>query len=205
MATQSTNREEFIGRRFGRLVVIEYKNYKNTYVECDCGNQKRVCAGSLSRGLTTSCGCVRREMLGSRNRTHGMTGLREYSIWKNIKSRCFNKSNPRYERWGGRGITMCERWALSFTDFLADMGSCPEKFSIDRINNDGNYEPGNCRWASPQEQANNTRRNIIVEHEGRRQNVSQWARELGLKPVNVHHRIFRGVAPHKALFGRGYK
>lgn len=154
-----------IGSRFGRLIVIDLlpkkvtdrKSYAMARVRCDCGVVREVFAENLRAGRTTSCGCWRA-------RTAAIAGnplerkSPEYRAWANMKDRCENPRHRRYLDWGGRGIRVCERWR-AFANFLADMGRRPSAdHSLDRINNDGNYEPGNVRWATSSEQAQNRKR-----------------------------------------------
>lgn len=129
--------------------------------KCDCGNMTTVGSGALRSGLTRSCGCLHREMMLARNTTHGLAPRqgkpRAYSSWTNMMRRCTHENDPRWPEWGGRGITVCERWR-DFANFLADMGECPPGMSLDRYpDNNGNYEPGNCRWTTPHEQLVNSR------------------------------------------------
>jgi hypothetical protein len=149
------------GQRFGRLVVMERCPRRTTIKGswwrclCDCGSYAEIAASVLVGGKTRSCGCLHREQLGDRNRTHGATGTRTHRIWKSIKTRCLNPRNHAYAAYGGSGVALCERWH-AFEGFLADMGECPDDMSIDRFPNaDGNYEPGNTRWATRDEQARN--------------------------------------------------
>lgn len=126
----------------------------------------------------------------ARNFKHGHAQVgkvtREYKIWSNMKQRVLNQNNSDYKLWGGRGIQICDRWLNSFEDFLSDMGPCPPGLTIDRWPNpNGNYEPGNCRWATIQEQGNNRRTNHLLTLNGRTQTIAQWSRELGLKKVTL--------------------
>lgn len=124
----------------------------------------------------------------------------ERSVWNGMKKRCLDPANDSYKYYGGRGIKICSRWLKSFDDFYSDMGPRPsEKHSIDRINNNGNYEPGNCRWALPFDQNNNKSDNRIIEHDGKRLTAGQWERELGLWDGEVHYRLSLGWSEFKSL------
>ncbi len=160
--------KNILGKRFTRLTVAllmperSKKGYAQWLCECDCGNPVVVPTNSLSEEHTRSCGCLNRDLTGERARTHGKSraGLSEYDAWKSMLRRCYTKTNPRYSDWGGRGISVCDRWRTSFENFLSDMGlKSDPSLTLDRINNDGNYEPSNCRWATYLEQSKNKRRN----------------------------------------------
>lgn len=149
--------QDITGQRFGRLIVLSLYRRGSSGVHsrwlclCDCGQTRVASGSSLKRGRTTSCGCGRI--------THGSWGSPTYRSWHMMLQRCTNPRNTHYAYYGGRGITVCERW-LKFENFLADMGERPLGTSIDRIDVDGNYEPGNCRWATPKQQMNNRRRSV---------------------------------------------
>lgn len=121
-------------------------------------------------------------------RKHGLTGTRTYNTWINMRQRCQNPNNDRYADWGGRGIRVCDRWS-SFENFLTDMGEAPAGMSIERIDNDGDYEPGNCRWATRAEQSRNTRRSRMVMHEGETMGVSDWSKRLGVSRACLRRRL----------------
>lgn len=150
------------GQRFGRLFVLHRDEGRRLHwiCQCDCGEIVSVQSNNLASGNTSSCGCLQREKAreyapGGRP-THGMYKTRVYTIWVGMIQRTRNPNIPNWHNYGGRGIRICDRW-LRFENFLADMGEPPAGLSIDRINNDGNYEPGNCRWATAKEQIHNRR------------------------------------------------
>jgi hypothetical protein len=131
---------------------------------------------------------------------HGLRKTAEYNAWNNMKRRCYEKTNSVYRYYGGRGIRVCERWRNSFTAFYEDMGPKPNAtYTLDRIDNNGNYQPDNCVWAAKEEQANNKRNNTIVAFNGRYQTIAQWCKELGLPYDRTQQRLRRGWAPKRAF------
>ena len=170
------------GKRFGRLTVLSLSHVTSRRERywlclCDCGSEHVVSRGNLVNSQIMSCGCLRSELARSHLVTHGharqqTSGVkRTYRIWKAMRKRCLNPNASNYARYGGRGIEVCERWSR-YQNFLADMGESPDGRSIDRINNDGNYEPGNCRWATASEQRRNQR-----PHKTKRSSASPQPRE----------------------------
>lgn len=191
------------GKRYGKLLVRYYvgKRGGQPYwlCQCDCGQYTVVYAGSLRRGATNSCGCLAQECAKSRG-THRMTGTAEYCTWTRIIQRCTDTKYHGYHKYGGRGISICGRWRQSFEAFLEDIGPRPTpKHSIDRIDNDGNYEPGNCRWATAREQANNRRTNRLLTVDGETWTVAQWAERTGLPDHVIRTRLHRGWTPRRAI------
>jgi hypothetical protein len=172
--------------------------------ECDCGTRRDVCWENLASGTSRSCGCLTREATKKRSTTHGHTrGKREktrtYVSWQEMKTRCTNPNRHDYERYGGRGIKICERW-LRFEAFLEDMGEAPDGTSIDRFpDTNGNYEPGNCRWATLKEQGRNKRNNVLLTLNGRTQCIAAWAEETGIGSRCLRLRIKRGWTHERIL------
>ena len=192
---------DLVGKKFGRLLVKEQAG-RNIHKQpmwrciCDCGELKIVAGFRLRYGKTSSCGCYRRELTKHKALVHGDHGTPEHRVWEAIKRRCLNKNSTQFKHYGGRGITVCSRWMKSYENFLADMGRKPSpKHSIDRINNNELYSPENCRWVTHTEQMNNTRSNRLLTFRGKTQNLTQWAKEIGIGGSTLHHRIVRAKWP----------
>lgn len=184
---------DLTGERFGKLLVIERNGYNRHHqllwlCECECGNKKSVLGMCLSRGDTQSCGCLQKEAIAKVNYRHGMRNTPIYAIWRSMNQRCYDKNSHAYNRYGGRGINVCERWQL-FENFYADMGDKEKGMSLERLNNDGDYSPENVIWATAKEQANNRRSNVVLEHNGKKQTMKQWCDELSLNIGTVWSRL----------------
>lgn len=199
---------DLTGQQFGFLVALDratHPKYSGVHwrCRCICGAEVLVPPCRLLRDRK-SCGCKTSELQSKGKRTHGCgkVGSRtpEYMIWCTMRRRCNNPRNKKYPDYGGRGITICPRWD-SFENFLADLGARPSpEHSLDRRDNDGPYDPKNCRWATLKEQASNKRSNRILTHNGLSQTLTQWAKEVGIKPHALMHRLDRfGWSVERAL------
>ena len=194
--------------RYGRLV-IESEALRNGekrmfICRCDCAKVKITSLNNLQMGKVRSCGCLARERasIASRKLVDGRLSCDHplYWTWANIKGRTENPNNPSYNYYGGRGIKMCERWAESFADFVVDMGPKPDsRMTLERIDNDGDYDPLNCRWATIREQANNKRSNRMLTFRGETKNLTQWARATGISFGTLRYRIESGWPVEKTL------
>lgn len=186
-----------VGTRFNRLVVLEKNScVKNNAINykfiCDCGNIKDIGISNVANGKSKSCGCISKEIHRKLKTIHGKSKTPEYRSWCSIKERCYNKKNNRYYRYGGRGIVICDRWLNSFENFISDMGERPSaEYSIERINNDGNYEPSNCKWATIEEQASNKSSNSYLTFKGITDTISGWSRRTGIKRRTLEERVKR--------------
>lgn len=187
------SRDDLTGRVFGRLTV---EGYSHTHTQrsgkraavwscrCECGGTASVMTSNLKKGNTRSCGCLHKQQMT----LHGKSSTRLYRVWQSMLQRCSNPNASRYAEYGGRGIKVCHRWQ-KFENFLADVGERPEGTSLDRINVNGDYEPGNVRWATIAEQARNKRANVMIEWGGRRMIQTDWAKELGIKDQTLIKRL----------------
>lgn len=199
---------ELTGQRFGRLTVLDfaYNDNGNTYWEClcDCGNRAIVRGVRLKNGRTRSCGCIAKEIVTKRNKERA-SGLprdkRLYRIYHGMKTRCYNSNEAGYMRYGGRGITMCREWKDDFQSFQewAFRSGYNSQLTIDRIDNDGDYSPSNCRWASIKQQGNNRRSNILLIYNGEQKTVSEWSDVLGIKRNTIYQRLRNGWSAEDAL------
>lgn len=195
---------QYQGLRFGNLIVVkpdrEIKGRLAWVCECDCGNTCVVVSTSLRTGNTKSCGCLRRKITSERFRTHGQSKTGDtYGIWLGIMARCYNKNRKAYKDYGGRGIKVCDRWH-DFSNFYSDMGDRPSGYTLDRIRNNEDYGPTNCRWTSYDEQANNRRNTISLTVCGVTRTLSRWAKIMNVKYTTLWYRVSHGWEPEKALF-----
>lgn len=191
---------DMTGKRFHFLTVTARapngKNWQSSWhCVCDCGVQRVVSGGRLRSGHTKSCGCIR----GKGNATHQMRGTPTHNSWCGMKQRCNYPAHDQYAIYGGRGIKVCDRWDQSFEAFLQDMGEKPKGMTIERLDTNGNYEPGNCCWATMAQQNRNRRSNINVERDGVTKCIRDWCDELGFNLDRVYGRIRRGATPMEAL------
>lgn len=189
---------------FGRLTVLErVENNKHNRIQwrclCVCGNSIVVSSRDLKSGNTNSCGCLRRDTMAKIARKHSYAGTRIYNIWAGMHQRCLNPNAQRFQDYGGRGISVAPQWN-DFSQFLRDVGQPPSpQHSLDRILNDGNYEPGNVRWALPIVQNNNARRNVRITYRGENHTVAQWERILGFPENRLGQRLRLGWSDERAL------
>lgn len=196
---------DLTGKRYGRYLVIKDAggDPAKWLCKCDCGKEKIVWGKSLKNGDVVSCGCYARETTKTRIK-HGARNTPEYYIWTSMKQRCLNPKSKPYADYGGRGITVCDRW-LVFENFISDMGSRPEGKSLDRIDNNAGYSPENCRWADQTTQKRNTRANKKFVYNGSLLTIAEIAGQIGMKPDTLKHRIAKGMSIDVAIrtFGRG--
>jgi hypothetical protein len=196
-----------IGQVYGRLTVRELVPKKDGsrklvwLCDCECGGTKEVVSSELSLGRVRSCGCLIRETASTSHTTHGKSKTRIYYVWYSMMKRCYNETRPGFEHYGGRGIKVCDAWQ-SFENFYRDMGDQPEGLSLDRIDNDRDYCPENCRWATKKQQCENRSITRWIEFRGERDTLAGWARKLGITGTALGVRI-RKTGVEAALTKQG--
>ena len=188
---------DLTGQTFGRLTVIKRADNKNKRTawlcKCECGNELITTTDNLRSGDTQSCGCYNKERTVQTHQKHGLRYKKLYAVHQSIKARCYNKNNKQYKDYGGRGIVVCDEWlgehgAENFIKWSLSNGYA-NNLTIDRIDNDKGYSPNNCRWTTPKEQGNNTRRNHYITYNGETHTLSQWAEILNLNRATLNSRI----------------
>lgn len=195
---------DLTSKTYGRLVVlglspIKKGNNRSWVCQCECGNRTIVLRGDLTSGKTSSCGCYLSEQTSKRNSiyktTHGQSGDRLHGIWINMKQRCTNLNDDAYQNYGARGIEVCQEWEESYISFRdwAHSNGYQDDLSIDRIDNNGNYEPSNCHWSTPTQQNNNKRNNVLIEYQNKKQTIPEWSRITGINKSTLYSRHARGV------------
>lgn len=185
---------DITGLKFNRLTVLKKIKGSNLWeCVCDCGNKTKTMNFPLRTGKTKSCGCLLKERGVQRMTKHGFSRTPEYGIWQNAKWRCTNPKRRDFKNYGGRGIKMCNEWLNSFESFIYHVGFRKNKnYSLDRIDVNGNYEPGNVRWVLIKEQLNNKRNNRLISWNGITRSVSQWAKSTGISRPTIQSRLERG-------------
>ena len=198
---------QLAGKTFSRLTVIEPTKERDSQglivwlCKCSCGNTVKISGRSIARGKTKSCGCLQIEAIKETSKlsiTHGRSKDGVYWVWRGMIKRCHSKTNKGYKKYGGRGISVCERWH-KFENFLSDMGDPAGNLSIDRIDVNGDYEPNNCRWATSEVQGNNRRTNIVITHNGESLTIAQWSRKTGINRQTLYWRAKQNWHPEKML------
>ncbi|MFC5930883.1 hypothetical protein [Cryobacterium melibiosiphilum] len=184
--------------RYGRLAVVE-SVVGGWLCKCDCGSAVIVTGWRLQNGKVVSCGCFHRERQHETARTHGMKNTQVYTAWINMRQRCSNQNRPDWANYGGRGIRVCTAWQDSFEAFLADMGEPKTGESIDRIDANGNYELGNCRWATATQQSRNKRSNRMLTINGEARTLVEWCELRDVPYFTAHARLRRGATAEEAI------
>jgi len=179
----------------GEIKDTRLKSNSLVVCKCECGKEKLIRWHDIQRGHCTSCGCKRHKPF---NKTHGQSGTKTYTTWKGMRQRCNNPNCEAFPDYGGRGIKVCPRWD-SFEAFLKDVGEIPKGMEIDRINNDGNYEPGNVRIVKRKVNINNTSRNRYLEIDGQTKTLAEWCEQFGIKYMIAFDRLASGWDAKKAL------
>lgn len=201
---------DLTGKQFGNLTVIEYLGRKHhaSYwkCRCECGNEVNCYYGNLIRGTSTSCGCLRSYYAKQSRNCHGESRSRLYREWAAMRNRCYNKNSHDYNRYGGRGIIVCDEWQeyWPFREWAHKSGY-DDSLSLDRKDVNGNYCPENCCWITMAEQQSNKRTNVYIEYNGTKKTVAQWAKELGMRKESISYRIKAGWTPEECLFGKENK
>ncbi|MBA2878048.1 putative transcriptional regulator [Anoxybacillus kamchatkensis] len=197
---------DLTNKKFGRLSVVRRgENDKRGEARwvclCECGNTTVVNGYNLRKGITKSCGCYGRKRTSETKKTHGLTKTRIYGIWNNMKDRCYNTNNEAFERYGGKGISVCDSWKNDFSEFYkwAMENGYREDLTIDRIDNKKGYSPENCRWATTKEQSNNRENVHEVTYKGKTQTLSEWADELNIPYEVLYKRFYKGMPLDKVF------
>lgn len=191
-----------LGKTFGTLTVTEYagkdKHGKSLWVcACNCGNTVTTLANSLVLGKTVSCGCSKKVNGQNRRKPYRNTAL--YRKYWSMIDRCCHPTSKAWKRYGGRGITVCDRWKESFDAFVSDMGVPEPKMTLERIDNNKGYSPENCRWATMQEQQRNRRDTVRITFNGKTKCIAEWAKELNVTPQAISYRIKAGYLPKEII------
>lgn len=186
--------KKLAGLRFGRLQIIKQVGARNRrslwLCECECGNVIERTSNDLVHGRVKSCGCLKAEVIASgAAKTHGLREAPIYGVYHAMRSRCENQNSKRFADYGGRGITVCDRWKESIQNFVDDMGEQPTSATVERIDNNKGYSPDNCRWATRTEQGRNKRNNRVIEYDGKHLTLSEWAERTGIKRATIQRRL----------------
>ena len=197
--------KDLTGKVFGRLTVVGLNHTDARYqrywkVHCSCRTHTIVRGDHLTNAKIKSCGCLRQDT----STKHGMSHTSTYRIWKGMIQRCHNNKAPGYSNYGDRGILVCDRWK-KFENFFADMGERPEGMSIERIDNDGNYEPSNCKWVTKKEQERNKRNNRLITYQGATKTLAEWAELSGVNYNTLQKRLKTGCSLVKVFFRGKFK
>jgi len=206
---RSRIKHDLVGQKFSRLTVIkrlenDSRNAVRWECQCECGNKTITRTHNLMSGKAESCGCKNADELEVIRYKHGMNRAKIYKQWSSMKDRCLNPNSQMYKHYGGRGIKLCEEW-IDFIPYYnwAIQAGYREGLSIDRIDNDGNYEPSNCRWVTQKEQSLNNRRNVRITYKGETLTRTEWCEKYGLKYSALRSRQKRGITnPEEILFGK---
>ena len=196
MTICSDVRSRFVVSKSGKMQKRQFADYECSH--CGCVNERH-----LSKKFRESCGCQRSRLVSQLKTKHGMDGTRTYRSWSGMIQRCTNPRDKSFHNYGGRGVTVCQRWLNSFESFLDDMGECPSHMSIDRIDNSKGYEPGNCRWADGKTQGRNRRTNRTLTIDGISRCVVEWADHPGAAYADrIYARLFYGWSHKESVFGK---